>query len=72
MNTAHVEWKNKGDAYDNSGHWIHFKILQKILDQNTRKARSQGTTENKYIEHNTHTLESTTVEAQGCSTLKTA
>jgi hypothetical protein len=41
----HVECKNKGDTSNNRGNWNHFKILQKISEQHTRKARYQGTTE---------------------------
>jgi hypothetical protein len=48
-NTAHVECKNKGDASNNRGNWNHFKILQKILEQHTGKARSQGTTDVIYV-----------------------
>jgi hypothetical protein len=55
-NTARVECKNKGDASNNRGNWNHFKILQKILEQRTGKARYQGTAENSYIGHSTHTL----------------
>jgi hypothetical protein len=59
-----VECKNKGDASNNSSNWNHFKILQKILEQRTGKARYQGTTENNYIGHSAHTAESANVEAQ--------
>jgi hypothetical protein len=48
----------------------HFKILKKILEQQTRKARSQG--ENSYIGHSTHSSESTNVEAQKRLILKAA
>jgi hypothetical protein len=64
-----VECKNKGDARSN---WNHFKILQKILEQHTRKARYQETTENSYIGHSTHTAESANVEAQRSLIVKTA
>jgi hypothetical protein len=59
----HVECKNKSDTSNNRGNWNHFKILKKILDQHTRKARYQGTTENSYIGHSTHAAESANVEA---------
>jgi hypothetical protein len=54
--------------------WNRFKILQKILEQHNRKARYQGTTENSYIGHSTHTRisESANVEAQRSLILKTA
>jgi hypothetical protein len=60
------------DDDDKSGNWNHFKILQKILEQHTRKARYQGTTENRYIGHSTHTAESANVEAQRSLILNTA
>jgi hypothetical protein len=59
-----VECKNKGDASSNKSNWNHFKILQKILEQHTRKAGNQATTENSYIVHSTHSSESANVEAQ--------
>jgi hypothetical protein len=71
-NTAHVECKNKGDASNNRSSWNHFKILQKIPEQQTRKARYQGTAENSHIGHSTHTSESANVEAQKSLILKTA
>jgi hypothetical protein len=71
-NPAHVEGKNKGDATYNRSNWNHFKILQKILEQHTGKARYQGTTENSYIGHSIHTAESVNVEAQRSLILKTA
>ena len=35
--TGHVESKNKGDISNNSCDWDHFKIIQKIRKQHTRK-----------------------------------
>jgi hypothetical protein len=67
-----VECKNKGDASNNSSNWNHFKIMQKILEQHTTTARTQGTTENSYIGHSTHTAESANVEARKSLILKTA
>jgi tRNA(Ser,Leu) C12 N-acetylase TAN1 len=64
LNTAHVECKNRGDASYNRSNWNHFKILHKILEQRTGKARYQGTAENSYIGHSTHTAGSANVEAQ--------
>jgi hypothetical protein len=40
--------------------------------KHTRKARYQGTTENSYIGHSTHTAESANVEAKRSLILKTA
>jgi hypothetical protein len=64
QNTAHVECKNKCDTSNNRGNWNHLKIIQKIPEQHTVKARSQGATENSYIGHCTRTLESTNVKVQ--------
>ena len=36
-NTTHVEGKNKGDTSSNRSDWDHFKIIQKIHKQHTRK-----------------------------------
>jgi hypothetical protein len=54
------------------GNWSHFKILQKILEQRTGKARYQGTAENSHIGHSTHTAGSANVEAQQSLILQTA
>jgi hypothetical protein len=35
--TTHVEGKNKGDTSNNRSDWDHFKIIQKIHKQHTRK-----------------------------------
>ena len=63
-NTAHVEFKNKSDTSNNRGDWNYFKVIQKILEQHTRKTRSQGTIENSRTGHCTHTAESTGVKVQ--------
>ena len=34
--TTHVGSKNKGDTYNNRSNWDHFKIIQKIHEQQTR------------------------------------
>jgi hypothetical protein len=67
-----VECKNIGYASSNRGKWDHFEILKKILEQHTRKARYQGTTENSYIGHSTPTRESANVETQKSLILKAA
>jgi hypothetical protein len=72
INTADVEYKNKGDASNNRSNWNRFKIVQKILEQRTGKARYQGTTENSHIGHSTHTAESANLEAQKSLISKTA
>jgi hypothetical protein len=61
---ARVECKNECDTSNNRGNWNHLEIIQKIPEQHIRKARSQGTTENSHIGHNTHTWESTDVEVR--------
>jgi hypothetical protein len=66
-----IKCKNKGDATYNKGN-KHFKIIQKILGQRTGKARYQGTTENSYTGHSTHTEGSASVEAQKSLILQTA
>jgi hypothetical protein len=63
---------NKGDVSYNRSNWNHFKIPQKILEQHTRKARYQGTAENSYIGHSTHTAGSANVEARKRLILQTA
>ena len=50
-NTAHVECKNKSDASNKRGSWNHLKIIQKIPDQHTGKARNQGATQNSHTGH---------------------
>ena len=43
--------KNKCDTSNNRGNWNHLKIIQKIPEQHSRKARNQGTTENSRNGH---------------------
>jgi hypothetical protein len=64
IDTARVECINKSDTSNNKGNWNHLKIIQKIPEQHTGKARNQGTTENSHIGHCTHTSESTNVKVQ--------
>jgi hypothetical protein len=52
--------------------WNQLEILQKIFEQRTGKARYQGTTENSYIGHSTHTAGSANVEVLKSLILKTA
>jgi hypothetical protein len=59
-----VERKNKCDTSNNRGKWNNLKIIQKIPEQRTGKARNQGTTENSHTGHCTHTAESTDVKVQ--------
>jgi hypothetical protein len=52
------------DISNNRGNWNHFKIIQKIPEQRTGKAQSQGATENSHIGQCTHTSESTNVKVK--------
>ena len=63
-NTKHVECKKKSKSGtdNNRGNWNHLKIVQKIPEQHTEKARNKGTIENSYIGHYTHTSESANVK----------
>jgi hypothetical protein len=62
--TTEMERKSKCDTCNNRGNSNHLKIIHKILQQHTGKARNQGTTENGHIGHGTHrpTSESTKVK----------
>jgi hypothetical protein len=62
--TTHVECKNKCDTNNNRGNWNHLKIIQKIPEQRTGKARNEVTTESSYIGHCTHTAESAIVKVR--------
>ena len=42
----------------------NFKIIQQISEQNTEKARNQGSTENSHIGHCTQTAGSANVKVQ--------
>ena len=63
-NSAHVEWENESDTSNNRHTRNHFKIIQTITEQHSRKTRNQGTTKNSHIWHCTHTAESTNVKIQ--------
>ena len=58
----YVECRNKIDTSSNIGNWYHLKIIQKIPEQHTKKARHQETTENSHTEHCSHILKSTNVK----------
>ena len=50
----------KIDTRENRGNWSHLKIVRKIPERHTWKARRhQGNTENSHTMHCTHILEST-------------
>jgi hypothetical protein len=55
-----VEYKNKYDTIKRN----HLKLMQKIPEQYTGKARNQETTENSHIGHCTNTSGSTNVKVQ--------
>jgi hypothetical protein len=59
-----VKKKSESDTVTNSNDGNRLKILRKIPEQRTGKARYQGTAENSYIVYSTHTAESANVEAQ--------
>jgi len=59
-NTAHVECKNQCKR----GNWNHLKLIYKVPQQRTGKARIQGTTQNSHIGHCVHTAGSTDVNVQ--------
>jgi hypothetical protein len=46
------------------GIWNYLKIIQKIPEQHSGKARNQGTAENSHMGHCTHTAESTNIKVQ--------
>jgi hypothetical protein len=46
-NTPHVECKNKCDINNNRSKLNHLKIIQRIPEQHSRKARNQGNTETR-------------------------
>ena len=58
----YVDCRNKIDTSSNMGNWYHLKIIQKIPEQHTKKARHQGTTENSHTGHCSHILKSTNVK----------
>ena len=59
-----VNVKTKCGTNNNKGKRSHLKIIQKIPEQRTGKARNQGSTENSHIVHSTHTSENTNVKVQ--------
>jgi hypothetical protein len=59
-----VERKNICDTSNNRGNWNRLKIIQKIPEQRTGKARNEGTTENSHIGHCANTSESTNVKVE--------
>jgi hypothetical protein len=59
-----VECKNKTDTSNNGGNWNRVKIIRKIPEQHTGKARNQGTTENSHTGHCAHTAGSADVKVQ--------
>jgi hypothetical protein len=59
-----VDCKSKSDVGSNKGNWLNIKIIQKVPEQHTGKARKQGTEENSYVLHCTQALEGTHVKVQ--------
>jgi hypothetical protein len=54
-----VERKSKSNTSNDRDNWNNLKIIQKVLEQHTGKARNRISTENSHIGHITHTSEST-------------
>ena len=59
-----MERKSKFDTSNSKGNWNHLRIIQKIPEQHSMKARNQGTTEDSHTGYGTHTSESTDVQVQ--------
>ena len=64
MITGHVENKNKSRTGNNRGNCNHIKIIHKIPEKPSRKARNQRTAENNHTGPRTHTSETTNVKVQ--------
>ena len=56
-NREDVGYKSISDTSNNGGERNLFKIIQKIPEQQTGKARNQGTTQNSRTGHCSHTAE---------------
>jgi hypothetical protein len=56
--------KTKSDTGNNRDNWNHLSIIQTLPGQHTGKSRNQGTTNQSYIVHRTHTAESNNVKVQ--------
>jgi hypothetical protein len=54
----------ESDISNNRDNWNHLKIIQKMPEQYTGKALTQGTTENNHMGHCTHASESSNVKVQ--------
>jgi hypothetical protein len=54
----------RSDTSNNTSNLNHLRIIQKIPEQYTGKARNQATTQNSHIGHCTRTAESTDVKVQ--------
>ena len=52
-----MEYKSISDTSNNRDKQNRIKIIQKIPEQHTGKARNQGTTENSHTGHCSHTAE---------------
>ena len=52
------------DISNNRGNWKHLKIIQRVPEQRTWKARYQGTTEHSHTGHCARTAGSTDVNVQ--------
>ena len=59
-----MERKNESDTSNNRGNWNRLKIIRKIPEPHTCKARNQDTTENSHTGHCTRTAGSSNVKVQ--------
>ena len=50
-----IQSKSKSDTNNNRGNWNQLKIIHKIPEQHTGKARIQGAAENNLVRHFTRT-----------------
>jgi hypothetical protein len=53
-NTTYTQCKNGHHTRNNRGNWNLPQTIHKVPEQNTGKARYQGTAENSYTGHSTH------------------
>jgi len=65
-----MQCNNKSDDSNDRSNCDLLKIIQKICDQHTGRARNQGATENSHVGHSTRTSESTNVKVQNIKLAK--
>lgn len=62
--------KNISDTDNNRGSWNHFKITQRVPEEQTGKARNQESTKNSHIVHRTLTEVNADVKVQNMFNLR--